>query len=526
MKKAFPILFAVIAAIATLSCVNSCSPKNADNNETDIPSEEDAKPILNPGTYKFVASPLRGKWEEGDQIYIHGSYGPKAETITLKGSDISADGKTASIYLDEVTQYYAAPDGLYAVYPASAVKRDNENLMDYTTEIADFLTPVSAAYLQEDTFIFADASAILTFQVSGDYDTVAIGGVNRPAINPKTFIIEYSTRETNIYPATNDGYPFRYAPIENGTVTMVFPGGVNFKGDYSLYFGKEDNWTAIYTVTDQTKLKAGTITDLGDITGKLVAYNGLKPKMPVMGKYSVYDVELYELSGLVMSADGTFLWGCGDGGELAQIAFDGTVIDKWSIGGDAEGLTMDPETKDIYVAQEPCSVGCVKAPDYKKMNTVLKIEEARKYSNSGMEGITWYKEGKIFCGTQTGANLFILDKDAPSYKTDYGTYNEVSGKKSLNALHHTIGEVGGLCYDPLTDWLWVTDSNYRKIYVLTSDCENLLCTYFVQQVENAESIYVDHINSCIWVGCDTDTKPSRLYKYMFTGLDEANIDAE
>ncbi|MCR5407611.1 MAG: hypothetical protein K6E61_00680 [Bacteroidales bacterium] len=518
MRNSFLPFFFAVAAFFTLSCGYSCTPQN-----TTEPIEDDTKPSLKPGNYLFVASPFKDKWETGDQIYVHGSFGPKAQTITLKDSEISADGKTASVYLDEVTEYYAAPDGLYAVYPAAAAKRDNDNLMDYTTEIADFLTPVAAAYLQGDTFTFADASAILTFKVSGDYDTIAIGGVNRPAINPKTFIIEYSTRETNIYPATNDGYPFRYAPIENGAVTMVFPGGVNFKGDYSIYIGKNDNWTAIYTVTGQPKLKSGTKTDLGDITGKLVAYNGPKPKMPVIGKYTVYDVKLNELSGLVMSADGTFLWGCGDGGELAKIAFDGTIIDKWSIGGDTEGLTMDPETKDIYVAQEPCAVGRVKAPDYKKMETVLKIEEGRKYSNSGMEGITWYKDGKLYCGTQTGANLFTIAKDATSYKTDYGTYNVIDGMKSLNALHSTIGEVGGLCYDPLTDWLWVSDSNYRKIYALTGDGETLLCTYSVQVVENAESIYVDHEHSCIWVGCDTDTNPSRLYKYQFTGLDDAII---
>ena len=522
MKRLIVSVLASAAIIVALSLGCSCTHQNPEQEEEEIPNPN-PQPSLNPGIYKFVASPLKGAWEAGDQIYIHGSYGPNAQTITLNAADISADGKTASVYLDEVTQFYCQPDGLYAVYPAAAAKIDDELLIDNTTEIEDFLTPVAAAYLQEDVFTFVDASAILKFTVNGDYDTIAIGGEERPAINPRTFVIEYSSDYPYIYPAASDGYPYRYAPVENGSVTMVFPGGVNFKGDYSIYLGKDDVWSAVYTVTGTPKFKAGEIIDLGNITSKIVPYSGPKPKMPVMGKFTRYDVKLNELSGLCMSADGTFLWGCGDGGELAQIEFDGTVTAKWSIGGDTEGLTMDPETKDLYVAQEPCAVGRVKAPDYKKMEAFLKIEEGRKYSNSGMEGITYYKDGKLYCGTQTGANLFIIDKDAPSYSNDYGKFNKVDGMKSLNALHSTIGEVGGLCYDPLTDWLWVSDSNYRKIYALTGDGETLLCTYSVQAVENAESIYVDHAHNCIWIGCDTDSSTSYLFKYEFTGLDDAII---
>ncbi len=523
MKKIFVFILASAAVLFALSTGFSCTQQDPDPQEQEEEPDPTPQPSLNPGTFKFVAAPFKGTWEAGDQIFIHGSYGPKAQTITLNAADISSDGKTASVHLDEVTQYYCSPDGLYAVYPAAAAKRDNESLMDCTTEIEDFLTPVAAAFLQGDVFTFADASAILKFTVDGDYNSMAICGEKRPAINPKSFVIDYSSKEPNIYPATSDGYPFRYAPVENGAVFMVFPGGVNFKGGYSIYLGRDDVWTAVYTVAEETRFKAGEMVDLGNITSKIIPYSGPKPKMPVMGKHTRYDVKLNELSGLCMSVDGTFLWGCGDGGELAQIEFDGTVTAKWSIGGDAEGLTMDPETKDLYVAQEPCAVGIVRAPDYKKMEAFLKIEAGRKYDNSGMEGIAYYKNGKLYCGTQTGANLFIIDKNAPSYSNDYGKFNEVDEMISLNALHRTIGEVGGLCYDPLTDWLWVTDSNYRKIYVLTGDCQTLLCTYSVQAVENAESIFVDHAHSCIWVGCDTDSSTSYLFKYEFSGLDDAII---
>ena len=93
----------VIFAMTSYSCTQEPKPDPK-------PDPDDNKE----GTYKFVASPLKEKWVAGDQIYVHGSLGSMAQTITLTADDISSDGKTASAYLGDITEYTVDPDGLYA----------------------------------------------------------------------------------------------------------------------------------------------------------------------------------------------------------------------------------------------------------------------------------------------------------------------------------------------------------------------------------------------------------------------------
>ena len=76
----------------------------------------------------------------------------------------------------------------------------------------------------------------------------------------------------------------------------------------------------------------------------------------------------------------------------------------------------------------------------------------------------------------------------------------------------TIYEIADLCYDPVCDWLWVVDSTAFKIYICTIDGE-LLATYDVSDIENAESICVDRERGCVWVASDEDAP--KLYKYSF-----------
>lgn len=40
-------------------------------------------------------------------------------------------------------------------------------------------------------------------------------------------------------------------------------------------------------------------------------------------------------------------------------------------------------------------------------------------------------------------------------------------------------------------------------------------TYPVPFIDNGESLYVDHVNDCIWIGDDTTSK---IYKISFYGL--------
>ena len=151
---------------------------------------------------------------------------------------------------------------------------------------------------------------------------------------------------------------------------------------------------------------------------------------------------------------------------LGQISFDGKVTKLWSQSHDLEGVTIHPETGDLYIACEPNSVVRIKAPEYAKpttWDTVITVRDAKSYGNSGMEGISYYKDDILFVGTQTGANVWLYTIDGKLMVRRDGKIVEYkegdSGPRyvSLQKIHDDIKEVGGLCYDQVNDWLWVSD---------------------------------------------------------------------
>lgn len=521
MKKLFlPVLLAA-ATVFVLQCFNSCTPPSDDEEEEEEVTPP-AKPKVDPGTFKFKVSAIKGEWKEGDKIYVHGSYGPNAKVIELK--NISADGKTATVDLGEdVTKFYAAPDGLYAAYPADAVVKE-DGLMESEISFSDFLIPLSVAYLSGDTFEFKDASASLSFKVNGDYDKFAIAGKRRPGLRLSSFSVDYSSQNKQIAKPKDDGYPFRYGTLEGGEATLWFPAGITFNGGYSIFFGKGDDWSKIYTVDDNFVLNPGDTRDLGDISSALKVYDGLAPKMPEIEKMTKYAVKLNELSGLCVSSDGEFLWALGDGSELAKVSLEGKVLNqaglKTTTGStiDSEGISVNYDTNDLLISGEPNGAFRIPSADidnifasstFKGVVSLFKVSAASSFGNSGLEGCTYYKDGLVYLGAQTGAYLYCCNIAT----------GEVVWTKHLRNMHPVITEIAGLSYDPLTDWLWVSDSETHKFYALSGDAEQLLGVYTMKTKTNEESICVDHKHNCIWVGDDYGST-SYIYKYEMTGLDD------
>ena len=250
--------------------------------------------------------------------------------------------------------------------------------------------------------------------------------------------------------------------------------------------------------------------------------------LPVMGKVLFTkklqngDKWVPELSGLCLSKDGDFLWGCDDNGGLYKINFDGTFSLHWDKSAEMEGLAMDPATGDLYIALEEKSKSGYKVP-YPNYNTKTDLPFAVEGldsmdSNSGVEGIAWYK-GDLYLGTQTGATLF-----------HYTLSGELKMKKSLRTVCSTISEIAGLDYDEEHDWLWVIDSNSNKdkpqydpytIYLFDGAATKLLAKYPIGEFAdwNPEAICVDKKNGCIWIGEDCgDEKFSILHKVEFSNL--------
>ena len=529
MKKTILAFLLCMAAMLYLPCCISCTAPVSDQEAeeeggekpgNDKTPEEDSRVKPQPGEYTFTVSSLKGKWEAGDKIYIHGSYAPKAEIVTLKESDISADGLTATANLNVSTEFPVQPDGLYAAWPADAVAAADgiiESSTDFET--VDGLMAVAYLNLEQKNFAFTDASSALKFSASG-YTRFALAGSQRPGLRFNSFTALYTSEETDLFDRKTDGYPFMYGNITHDGAFMWIPGTLTLKKGMSIYLGTETDWPVVYTIDEDVRFSAGEIKDLGDITSALKPYTGPDPKMPEMGKRTKYTLKINELSALCVSKDNDFLWGLGDGGDLVKIFFDGTFEDVQHCGGDTEGVSIDPATDNLIISGEPGTIYYLEAPDYTgKLKTLFYMEEARKYGNAGLEGITYYKDNMFYAGAQTNSNLFLCKLDAEVDEKKNAQYEWMI---SLREKYSSITEIADLCYDPLTDWLWVLDSESRKFFALTGDTSQMLGYYSVKGTSNPEAIAVDHANSCIWIGDDYGST-SYLYKYEFTGLDDAII---
>lgn len=228
-----------------------------------------------------------------------------------------------------------------------------------------------------------------------------------------------------------------------------------------------------------------------------------EPGTPVKGGYQKYNVDLAELSGLCLHTDRSFLWGVGDQGEVVKLDFEGKIEKVFKQSLDMESVTIDPATGDLYLGCESNWVGIVKAPEYKKATELFRVEEAADYGNSGIEGISWYKDGTILVGAQTGARLW-------AYKTD-GTQ---LWSKSLKTVAIGCQEIADICYDPVKDQIWIIDSESQSIYLFNGDATKHLATYKVNYAGNCESVYLDTERGCVWVA--DDSEPSELFRVEFT----------
>jgi len=211
----------------------------------------------------------------------------------------------------------------------------------------------------------------------------------------------------------------------------------------------------------------------------------------------------------------------GDDGDLAKLDMEGNVTYNFHIGGDAEDVSINPETHDLLIGLEPDGVGQVKAPDFNaRATTLFNLAACKNYGNSGIEGLTYYKDGMVFAGAQSNSHLFLCDLATKTVLWDAKLYDV-----------NRVSEIAGLSYDPLSGWLWIIDSEAKKIFVFAVDhtvtdgkwavSMDYIGAYPVAG-SNPESVCVDRKNNCVWVGDDYGST-SYLYRYEFTGFEEFDL---
>lgn len=284
MKKMY------ILALAALAMAFSCQ-------KTEKSPEPASEPVVRTFTCTFAQPDTKlaiddasGKttWEVGDEILVHGEGSSNREIVTLKAGDISADGKTATITITSVTPYDRTSDGYisnyYASYPASACPTGNWYWNSRFNDTNHFLL---FGCNDGDTFKFYNLCGIISFKVTGDFDSYIFSGGNGDET------VGYSDLQSRVrvkanhdvtidYVRTgkNDGYTT--VPLTSITGTVVgngstinyicLPNGANFPDGFTIKFLKGGSIVKTLSTTSSVSVPRNSYRPMGDVTAYLKDY--------------------------------------------------------------------------------------------------------------------------------------------------------------------------------------------------------------------------------------------------------------
>lgn len=245
--------------------------------------------IGDPDTKLGIAEDGKTTWEVGDQILIHGEYtnAPYCETVTLADGNISADKKTATFTLGDLTTYNRSgySSNLYVAYPASAVVMNDRCY--WNSRFSDTNQPLMVGYNKGNSFVLHNICGIITFKVSGSFDQYTLVGNNNEDVGYSALQsrIRYTTSDTEnldgfpIRTGTNDSYTtvavksVTASVVADGTTVnrICIPGGANFTDGFTIRFLNAGSIVKTVSVKP-INVAYGKLLPLGDVTAYLKDY--------------------------------------------------------------------------------------------------------------------------------------------------------------------------------------------------------------------------------------------------------------
>ncbi|MCR5570777.1 MAG: hypothetical protein K6F42_00850 [Bacteroidales bacterium] len=257
----------------------------------------------------------------------------------------------------------------------------------------------------------------------------------------------------------------------------------------------------------QLTLFISLVVTLGCILVSMRLMKGNKPEetepyAPKFCQFEIIQTTCPEVSGLCLAPDGVGLLAASDEDGVYYIAPDGTTTPFYTEKNlDCEGVTVNPATGDVYyIVERKQELRRLRGPEYSQSELLFVFEDVGLHTNSGLEGVAWYRDDILFVGNQK----------RPSLLMQYS----LQENRILSGCLTQTSEIADLCYDPVRDVLWVMDSDAYTINLCTTGGE-ILQSWPVPYIANAEAVCVDHARGCLWIGDDTT---SRIFKMEFEGL--------
>ncbi|MBK8518843.1 MAG: SdiA-regulated domain-containing protein [Saprospiraceae bacterium] len=216
--------------------------------------------------------------------------------------------------------------------------------------------------------------------------------------------------------------------------------------------------------------------------------------------YQVYHTSITGLSGLCFSRNANTFLAVSDKIGIFELSKEGVIVRKFPYSGsnDFEGITINPVTEDIYLADEGQMRVYQLSKDEKSLVTVTDVFIPNAVFNKGIEGLSF--------GNDT---LYIVNQESPTLlmKYDLKTMKEVSRVKVEFAAY-----LSDIFYDDFDKTLWICDSEKKKIIHCDINGQ-VLGIQNIDYISKAEAIVVDRVAGLAWVGCDAT---GNLYRIKLT----------
>ena len=254
----------ILLAVSTV-CLFSCAK------ETPIPEETQSAvytftcTFAKPDVKVSISDQGKTQWEAGDEILVHGN-GYSSAVVKLQPSDISIDGKVATISVSEVEPR----DGyFYAQYPAWASPEGFSFGKWCVFNNTDAF--LMGARSEDDRFVFYNLSGVIAYQVYGDFDQVEFCGNNDEAVAYSDY--EIRVPEFRSYTDGPGVSIWKSIVADGATVNYLYlPGGVNFSGGFTFRFYSRGELKQMAISTKPIEVGRNQFLNLGDITWRLEEY--------------------------------------------------------------------------------------------------------------------------------------------------------------------------------------------------------------------------------------------------------------
>ncbi len=221
-----------------------------------------------------------------------------------------------------------------------------------------------------------------------------------------------------------------------------------------------------------------------------------------------HELDIQDPSGLSPDYSGNGFWTVSDirGGSIYRITRDGHVLEELAVDGhDMEGITQDPETLSLFVAEERRREVVVYQTTGQELNR-YEVDIEVGDLNNGLEGIAI---------NPSNGHIFVVNKRNPRVLLELellsdGTTRQIQRQPiNFGAPEDAPGlSLSGLFYDEQEQLLWMISDEAEAVFVL--DTTGRLLAVFEASHRDLESIALIGPECAIYATSDQD---QRLYEY-------------